>query len=370
MTRILEFKYTFSLNVGCSIAGTVVLIILVACFIRTFSLNDGRFIWQMKVEGDKTIEAFLNGYDFLSPERYRYSDVKNMTNSFREKLGKGGHGDVYKGKLLGGQLVAVKILNKSKSNGEDFMNEVSSISRTSHVNIVTLLGFCFEGCRRALIYEFVPNGSLEKFIFQKNGDNQLTWETLYRIAVGLVKGLEYLHRGCKTRILHFDIKPHNILLDDNFCPKISDFGLAKLCPGKESAISMTGCKGTIGYIAPKVYSRNFGRVSHKSDVYSYGMMILEMVGGKTLNDEDYHTSETYFPHWIYSRIELDEELRLQGIVDGDVDEERVRKMILVSLWCIRTDPTNRSPMSRVVEMMEGNIDSLTIQPKPFLSSPS
>ncbi|KAL1078000.1 hypothetical protein V6Z11_D10G132900 [Gossypium hirsutum] len=352
--------------VGYSIAGTVVLIILLACFIRTFSFNDRRFIWQMKVEGDKKIEAFLNRHEFLTPKRYRYSDVKNMTNSFRDKLGKGGYGNVYKGKLLDGQLVAVKILNKSKSNGEDFMHEVSSISRTSHVNIVTLLSFCFEGRRRALIYEFVPNGSLEKFIFQKNGDRQLTWEMLYKIAVGIARGLEYLHRGCKTRILHFDIKPHNILLDDDFCPKISDFGLAKLCPGKESVISMTGCRGTIGYIAPEVYSRNFGRVSHKSDVYSYGMMVLEMVGGKILNDEDYQTSEIYFPHWIYSRIELDEELRLQGIVDDDVDQERVRKMILVSLWCIQTDPANRPPMSRVLEMMEGNIDSLTIPPKPFL----
>ncbi|MBA0628533.1 hypothetical protein Godav_023250 [Gossypium davidsonii] len=280
----------------------------------------------MKVEGDKKIEAFLNRHEFLTPKRYRYSDVKNMTNSFRDKLGKGGYGDVYKGKLLDGQLVAVKILNKSKSNGEDFMNE--------------------------------------------NGDRQLTWEMLYKIAVGIARGLEYLHRGCKTRILHFEIKPHNILLDDDFCPKISDFGLAKLCPRKESVISMTGCRGTIGYIAPEVYSRNFGRVSHKSDVYSYGMMVLEMVGGKTLNDEDYHTSEIYFPHWIYSRIELDEELRLQGIVDDDVDQERVRKMILVSLWCIQTDPANHPPMSRVLEMMEGNIDSLTIPPKPFLSSPS
>ncbi|PPR91944.1 hypothetical protein GOBAR_AA28742 [Gossypium barbadense] len=180
---------------------------------------------------------------------------------------------------------------------------------------------------------------------------------LYKIAVGIARGLEYLHRRCKTRILHFDIKPHNILLDDDFCPKISDFGLAKLCPGKESVISMTGCRGTIGYIAPEVYSRNFGRVLYKSDVYSYGMMVLEMVGGKTLNDEDYHTK-------------LDEELRLQGIVDDDVDQERVRKMILVSLWCIQTDPANPPPMSRVLEMMEGNIDSLTIPPKPFLSSPS
>ncbi|XVF42177.1 hypothetical protein PTKIN_Ptkin01aG0338700 [Pterospermum kingtungense] len=341
----------------------VVLIVLVTCFINKFSFRDRRFIWQMKTEEDKKIEEFLKGHEFLTPKRYKYSDVKNMTNSFRDKLGKGGYGDVYNGKLPDGRLVAVKTLNKSKSNGEDFMNEVASISRTSHVNIVTLLGFCFEGGHRALIYEFVPNGSLEKFIFQ--GNRQLNWEKLYQIA----RGLEYLHRGCNTRILHFDIKPHNILLDDQFCPKISDFGLARLCPEKESAISMTGARGTAGYIAPEVYSRNFGRVSHKSDVYSYGMMILEMVGGrKNIALEVDRTSEIYFPHWIHSRIELDEELGLQGIMDED-DHDKVRKMIIVSLWCIQVDPLNRPPMSRVVEMMEGNTDSLTIPPKPFSSSP-
>ncbi|XP_021298833.1 LEAF RUST 10 DISEASE-RESISTANCE LOCUS RECEPTOR-LIKE PROTEIN KINASE-like 2.1, partial [Herrania umbratica] len=281
------------------------------------------------------------------------------------------YGDVYRGKLLDGRYVAaVKILKKSKSNGEEFVNEVASISRTSHVNVVTLLGFCFEGGRRALVYEFVPNGSLEKFIFQeKAGHRQLEWETLYQIAVGIARGLQYLHRGCNTRILHFDIKPHNILLDADFCPKISDFGLAKLCPEKESAISMTAARGTTGYIAPEVFSRNFGRGSHKSDVYSYGMMILEMVGGrKNINVEVDRTSQIYFPHWIHDRIELDEDLGLQGIIDGD-DQERVRQMIIVSLWCIQTDPSNRPPMSRMVEMLEGSIDSLNIPPKPFLSSP-
>ncbi|XP_022717100.1 LEAF RUST 10 DISEASE-RESISTANCE LOCUS RECEPTOR-LIKE PROTEIN KINASE-like 2.1 isoform X2 [Durio zibethinus] len=345
-----------------SVAGAVVLILLVVCLIKRFSFKDG-------TEGDKKIEAFLKGHEFQTPKRYRYSDIKTMTNSFRDKLGKGGFGDVYRGKLPDGRQVAVKILNKSKGNGEEFMNEVASVSRTSHVNVVSLLGFCFEGRRRALIYEFMKNGSLNKFIFQEKEQRQLKWETLYQIAVGIARGLEYLHRGCNMRILHFDIKPHNILLDDEFRPKISDFGLARLCPEKESAISMTGARGTAGYIAPEVYSRNFGRVSHKSDVYSYGMMILEMVGGRqNINVEVDHTSEIYFPYWIYSRIELDEDLGLQGVMDED-DRERVRKMIIVSLWCIQTDPSNRPPMSRVVEMMEGNIDSLCIPPKPFSSSP-
>ncbi|KAL7170890.1 hypothetical protein ACSBR2_035697 [Camellia fascicularis] len=130
--------------------------------------------------------------------------------------------------------------------------------------------------------------------------HQLGWEALYQIAVGIARGLEYLHCGCNMRILHFDIKPHNILFDKDFCPKISDFGLAELCPRKESIISLLGVRGTTRYIAPEVFCRNFGGVSHKSDVYSYGMMVLEMVGGrKNIDVEVNHTSEIYFPHWIY-----------------------------------------------------------------------
>ncbi|XP_030960794.1 PR5-like receptor kinase [Quercus lobata] len=295
-----------------------------------------------------------------------------MTNSFKDKLGQGGYGGVYKGKLQDGCFVAVKVLKESKGNVEEFLNEVAIISRTSHVNIVTLMGFCFEESNRALIYEFMPNGSLEKFIYKENtsiADRQLGWETLYKIAVGIAQGLEYLHRGCNTRILHFDIKPHNILLDENFCPKISDFDLARICPRDESVISMLGARGTVGYIAPEVFCRNFGGVSHKSDVYSYGMMVLEMVGGRKNFDVSVDcVNEIYFPHWIYKRIELDEELGLQGLISKE-DEEIAKKMIIVSLWCIQTDPSSRPSISKVVDMLEGSLGSLQISPKPFLSSP-
>jgi serine/threonine protein kinase len=327
----------------------------------------------MKItKNEQDLEACIRNYGPLALTRYKFSDIKKFTNSFKDKLGQGGYGGVYKGKLLDDHPVAVKVLNASKENGEDFINEVASISRTSHVNIVTLLGFCLEGPKRALIYEFMPNGSLEKFIHNDNPEKtimHLGLEKLFQIAIGIARGLEYLHRGCNTRILHFDIKPHNILLDEDFCPKISDFGLAKLCTRNESNIAMTGARGTIGYIAPEVFSRSFGAVSHKSDVYSYGMMALEMVGGRTnINVGVNNTSEIYFPHWIYKRLELNIDLGVSSNMTIE-ENEMVRKMILVGLWCIQTNPSDRPSMSKVIEMLEGSIEALQIPPKPFLYSP-
>ena len=168
------------------------------------------------------IEEYLKEHGPLpAAARYSYSDIKKITKSFKNKLGQGGYGSVYKGKLHDERIVAVKILSESKADAEDFINEVASISRTSHVNVVRLLGFCLDGSKKALIYEFMPNGSLEKFIYEEKSplkdDRQLDCKTLYDIAVGVARGLGYLHRGCNTRILHFDIKPHNILLDNDFC---------------------------------------------------------------------------------------------------------------------------------------------------------
>ncbi|XP_020232862.2 LEAF RUST 10 DISEASE-RESISTANCE LOCUS RECEPTOR-LIKE PROTEIN KINASE-like 2.4 [Cajanus cajan] len=345
------------------IAGVVVLVVVMACFRRKIFLREN--------PTHRIIEGFLKEHGPLPTSRYNYSEVKKMTDSFRNKLGQGGFGTVYKGKKLhDGRVVAVKILNKSDGNGEEFINEVASISRTSHVNIVRLLGFCLDGSKRALIYEFMPNGSLDKFIYEEKSPpqvaHQLHCKILYDIAIGIARGLEYLHRGCNTRILHFDIKPHNILLDEDFCPKISDFGLAILLE-KESAVSIFGARGTAGYIAPEVFSRNFGVVSHKSDVYSYGMMILEMVGMKNnIKAEVNRSSEIYFPHWIYNRLESDQELGLQNIRNKS-DDNTVRKMTIVGLWCIQTYPSTRPAISKVVEMLESKVELLQIPPKPCLS---
>ncbi|CAJ1977498.1 unnamed protein product [Sphenostylis stenocarpa] len=349
-----------------SVGGALgVLIILGWCIRRRF--------YKKKNPTHQIIEMFLNTHGHLAAKRYSFSEIKKATNSFRNKLGQGGYGSVYKGKLNDGSLVAVKVLSDSKGNGEEFINEVASISVTSHVNVVSLLGFCQEGSKRALIYKYMPNGSLEKFIYEDKNPHklnlQLSCKTIYNVALGIARGLEYLHRGCNTKILHFDIKPHNILLDEDFCPKISDFGLAKICQKKESIVSLLGTRGTAGYIAPEVFCRNFGEVPHKSDVYSYGMVVLEMAGGKMNNNVEVEcSSEIYFPHWVYKRLEHNQEPRLRSI-KNESDKEMIRKLIIVSLWCIQTDPSNRPAMSKVVDMMEGSLELLQIPPKPYLSSP-
>ncbi|XP_017406184.1 LEAF RUST 10 DISEASE-RESISTANCE LOCUS RECEPTOR-LIKE PROTEIN KINASE-like 2.5 isoform X3 [Vigna angularis] len=356
--------------IGTTSAATAVFmlcLIIIGC--RKCMSSRRKLNFQMTNEQD--IEVFLKDHGTLAQKKYRFSEVKKMTNNFTVKLGEGGFGVVYKGELSNGYHVAVKLLRASKGNGKDFINEVASISRTSHVNVVQLLGFCLEGKKKALIYEFMPNGSLDKFISNKGLErtSSLTWDNLLQIAKGIAKGLEYLHKGCNTRILHFDIKPHNILLDENFCPKISDFGLAKLCPGKESTISVSYARGTIGYVAPEVCNKHFGGVSQKSDVYSYGMMLLEIVGVRNnINVEATETSE-YFPDWIYRKLEQDQDLKSDDVT-ATKEKETERRMIAVSLWCIQTFPKDRPTMSRVIEMLEGNMNSQEIPPKPVLSSPT
>ncbi|XP_038893810.1 LEAF RUST 10 DISEASE-RESISTANCE LOCUS RECEPTOR-LIKE PROTEIN KINASE-like 2.4 [Benincasa hispida] len=352
-----------------AIIGALGAVIVLGLFVITISI----YYTKKSMSNKQKIEENIRRYSTQIPKRYSYSKLKKITHSFKNKLGRGGFSTVYKGKLPDGRDVAVKLLNESRENGQDFMNEVVSVTKTSHVNIVSLLGFCYERKYKALIYEYMPRGSLDKYISHKGLQRnkvELDWNTLYRIVIGVARGLEYLHRGCNTRILHFDIKPHNILLDNDFCPKISDFGLAKQCKAKQSHVSMTCVKGTIGFIAPEVISRNFGKVSHKSNVYSYGMLVLEIVGArKNPNDGVEQRSEEYFPDWIYKDI-------IQSQIVGGCwwsntheDEEMARKMIIVGLHCIQTLPNDRPSMTDVVAMLEGSIDCLQIPPKPNLFEP-
>ncbi|XP_010646999.1 LEAF RUST 10 DISEASE-RESISTANCE LOCUS RECEPTOR-LIKE PROTEIN KINASE-like 2.3 isoform X2 [Vitis vinifera] len=317
---------------------------------------------------DDSIEEFLRSQKNLQPIKYSYSDIKKMTHNFANKLGQGGFGSVYKGKLRSGRIVAVKVLVMSKANGQDFINEVATIGRIHHVNVVRLVGFCVQGSKWALIYDFMPNGSLDKFIFLKEENNTfLSWERLYKVALGVGRGIEYLHQGCDMQILHFDIKPHNILLDEDFTPKVSDFGLAKLYSTDESMVSLTAARGTLGYIAPELFYKNIGGVSYKADVYSFGMLLMEMVGRrKNVNANAAHSSQIYFPSWIYDRYDQGDNIDLG---DATEDENKlVRKMVIVALWCIQMKPIDRPSMSKALEMLEGEVELLEMPPKPTLYS--
>ncbi|XP_021288573.1 rust resistance kinase Lr10-like isoform X2 [Herrania umbratica] len=315
---------------------------------------------------DDMIENFLQSQNNLMPIRYSYSEVKRMTGDFKIKLGQGGYGSVFKGKLRSGREVAIKLLSKSKANGQDFINEVATIGRIHHVNVVQLIGFCVEGSKQALVYDFMVNGSLDKIIFS-TGNNTLSWQKIFEIALGVARGIDYLHRGCEMQILHFDIKPHNILLDENFRPKVSDFGLAKLYSVDDNIVSLTAARGTLGYIAPELFYKNIGGVSYKADVYSFGMMLIEMVGRrKNLNPFAEHSSQIYFPSWIYNQFDHGDDIEL-----GDVTESEnkiVKKVVIVAFWCIQTKPTDRPSMSEVLKMLESELELPAMPPKPFLFS--
>ncbi|KAL4594855.1 hypothetical protein ACB092_12G049100 [Castanea dentata] len=344
-----------------SVLGSFLLLLVVYALYRVYRYD------KAEKENQARIEKFLEDYKAFKPTRYSYNDVKRITNQFTEKLGQGAYGTVFKGKFSNEIHVAVKILNSSKGNGEEFINEVGTMGRIHHVNVVRLVGFCADGFRRALVYEFLPNDSLEKFISSVDSKRFLGWEKLQDIALGIAKGIEYLHQGCDQRILHFDIKPHNILLDQNFNPKISDFGLAKLCAKDQSAVSITTARGTMGYIAPEVFSRNFGSVSYKSDVYSFGILLLEMVGGrKNVDVTVENTSQIYFPEWIYNLLERKDDL--QVYVEDNADAEIAKKLAIVGLWCIQWHPVDRPSMKVVVQMLEGEGDKLTMPPNPFAST--
>ncbi|KAH0718185.1 hypothetical protein KY285_014216 [Solanum tuberosum] len=347
------------------VLGTALVCIIVFSFYQLYLTS------RNERESRVRLEKFLEDYKAIRPTRYTYADIKKITDDFNEKLGEGSYGTVYKGKLSSEIYVAVKVLRDSKGKGEEFINEIGTIGRIHHVNVVRLVGFCADGFRRALIYEYLPNDSLERFILPVSSSpgsvSLISWNKLQHIALGTARGIEYLHQGCDQQILHFDIKPQNILLDHNLNPKICDFGLAKLCSKEKSAVTMTAARGTIGYIAPEVLSRNFGKVSHKSDIYSFGMVLLEMVGGRIKMDPKTNNhSKVNSLEWIYRHLEKGEELKIR--IEEEGDGTIVRKLAIVGLWCIQWHPIDRPSIKEVTQMLEGDGSHLNLSPNPFMAT--
>ncbi|KAE8703347.1 PR5-like receptor kinase [Hibiscus syriacus] len=274
-------------------------------------------------------------------------------------------GEMYKSMLW---HFADFVVGKSKGNGQNFINEVASIGRIHHANVAKLIGFCVKGLKQVLIYDFMSNGSLDKIIFTEENNNTLGWKKMFDIMLGVARGIDYLHRGCDMQILHFDIKPHNILLDENFNPKVSDFDLAKLYSVDDSIVSLTAARGTIGYIAPELVYKNLGGVSYKADVYSFGMLLMEMVGRrKNVNAFAEHTSQIYFPSWIYDRLDQGEDMELGDVSDDE--KTMVRKMIITAFRSIQLLPADRPSMRKVLRMLENEDELFEMPPKPFHQLP-
>jgi hypothetical protein len=304
---------------------------------------------------------------------YTYEELEKATGGFKQTLGRGAFGTVYKGVVASDprRFVAVKKLEKVVGEGEkEFKTEVSVICQTHHKNLVRLLGYCDEGEHRLLVYEYMSNGSLASFLF---GISRPHWNQRVQIAFGIARGLMYLHEECSTQIIHCDIKPQNILLDEYFTPRISDFGLAKLLLAEQSK-THTQRRGTVGYFAPEWFSK--ASISVKVDVYSFGVMLLEIICCKSSVSFAMGDEEEALIDWAY---ECYIEKRLEKLVENDEearnDMKSLERLVIVAIWCIQEDPSLRPTMKKVTQMLEGVVDvyvpprpSLYTSPPPIISS--
>ncbi|OVA13180.1 Protein kinase domain [Macleaya cordata] len=309
-------------------------------------------IWRWRVRRSvgksKTAEGTLVAFT--------YRDLQTATKNFSQKLGGGGFGSVFKGVLSDSTSIAVKKLEGLSQGEKQFRSEVSTIGKIQHVNLIRLRGFCSEGTKRLLVYDFMPKGSLDSHLFHQKDNEILDWKTRYQIALGTARGLAYLHEKCRDCIIHCDIKPENILLDAEFCPKVADFGLAKLV-GREFSRVLTTMRGTRGYLAPEWISGI--AITAKADVYSYGMMLFEIISGRR-NSEHYSKDEIirFFPTWAATKMNEGEEIisLVDNRLEGNVDIEELTRACRVACWCIQDDEAHRPTMGQVVQTLEGVLE--------------
>ncbi|XP_057509621.1 G-type lectin S-receptor-like serine/threonine-protein kinase LECRK3 [Actinidia eriantha] len=289
---------------------------------------------------------------------FTYKELVEATGGFKEELGRGAFGIVYKGVIQtsgSGNAVAVKKLDGVIQNREkEFRTEVHVIGQTHHKNLLHLIGFCDEGEHRMLVYEFLSNGALSSFLF---GDMKPSWSQRSQIALGIARGLLYLHEECSTQIIHCDIKPQNILLDDCYNARIADFGLAKLLMINQSQTN-TGIRGTKGYVAPEWFRSK--PITAKVDVYSYGVLLLEIIScRKSVGYLEFHSGDekAILTDWACDCFLKG---RLDDLVGDDMealnDWNKVERFLMVGLWCIQEDPSLRPTMKKVTQMLEGVVE--------------
>ncbi|KAL3807841.1 hypothetical protein ACJIZ3_000353 [Penstemon smallii] len=299
---------------------------------------------------------------------FSYASVSAATNNFsrNNKIGEGGFGPVYKGKLSNGQEIALKKLSKGSGQGfQEFRNEIQLIAKLQHMNLVRLLGFCIDKDESMLIYEYMPNKSLDFFLFDSNMQEKLDWKTRVHIIEGTAQGILYLHKYSRLRVIHRDLKASNILLDEDLNPKISDFGMARIFGGDDSRTNTKRIVGTYGYMAPEYAMQ--GLFSIKSDVFSFGVLVLEIISGKK-NTGFYNTDcLSLLGHawelWISNRgVEL-----LDPAV-GSPPVGALLRYINVGLLCVQEDPNERPNMSIVISMINNEIAVLPAPKHPAFST--
>ncbi|TKY70793.1 G-type lectin S-receptor serine/threonine-protein kinase RLK1 [Spatholobus suberectus] len=336
---------------GLLIGSTVINSILVAMVVLIIVLKPKRI-----VQATSLLETNLHSFS--------YEALKEATWGFSEELGRGSFGIVYKGKLeaVSCNVVAVKRLDRlAQEREKEFRTELSAIGRTCHKNLVRLVGFCDEGIHRLLVYEFMTNGTLADILF---GQSKPILNVRVGFALGIARGLVYLHEECDTPIIHCDIKPQNILIDEHFNAKISDFGLAKLLMSNQSRTN-TMIRGTRGYVAPEWF-KNVA-VTVKVDVYSFGVMLLEIICCRrsVLMMETGKEEKAILTDWAYDCYM---EGRIDAVVENDEealsDNGRLQKWIKIAIWCINEHPEMRPTMGMVMQMLEGFVE-VPNPPPPF-----
>ncbi|VVA40119.1 PREDICTED: G-type lectin S-receptor [Prunus dulcis] len=340
-------KQTTFLGVRPVISATALVVCLVL-IAAAFSL--GLYFTFQK----KQVRIMQSGLN-INLRPFSYQELHEATNGFTEELGRGTFGVVYKGIIQNGSQVqvAVKKLRCVKQDGdEEFKAEVNVIGKTHHKNLVRLLGYCDEGQQRLLVYELLSNGTLASFLF---ADVKPSWGQRIKIAFGIAKGLEYLHEECRTPIIHCDIKPQNILLDDNCTARIADFGLAKLLMMNQSH-THTAIRGTKGYVAPKWF-RNMP-ITTKVDVYSFGVVLLEIICcRRSVDVENNCEGKAILTNWVYDCYQ---EGKIDAVLDHKTealhDKKNLEKSVMVAIWCIQEDPSLRPTMRKVVQMLEGVVE--------------
>jgi hypothetical protein len=287
------------------------------------------------------------------PMRLTFEKLKVATKEFSDKLGEGGFGSVFKGQL-GDETVAVKQLDRAGQGKKEFSAEVQIIGCIQHINLVKLIGFCAEKTHRLLVYEYMSRGSLEKWIYYKQNNAPLDWCTRRRIVTDIAKGLSYLHEDCRHRIAHLDIKPQNILLDDSFNAKVSDFGLSKLIDRDESQV-VTRMRGTPGYMAPEWLT---SQITEKVDVYSFGVVVMEIISGRKNLDYSQPEGSVQLITLLQGKAENGQ---LEDMIDENSDDMRLHKeevveVMKLAMWCLQSDKNRRPAMSLVVKVIEGEKD--------------